>query len=241
MAEKHDSPKQSNNKDTILIVPVYNEGKVIKKVIEQALKEFPHIVCINDGSADNSAEEVLKTRATLINHPFNMGQGAALQTGIEYALRNPEIQYFVTYDADGQHQLKDVQSMLAYIKNHQVDIVIGSRFLGKAENISTLKKVILKMAIIFSNTATGLHLTDAHNGLRVFNRRFAEKINITMPDMSHATEIIQRIAETKTPYKELPTTIVYNEYTVVKSHNPNLNAVNIVFDTLLGKVTKKWW
>jgi hypothetical protein len=129
--------------------------------------------------------------------------------------------------------------MVDYIKNHPVDIVLGSRFLGHAENISTVKKIILKLAVIFSNTATGLHLTDAHNGLRVFNRTFAEKINITMPDMAHATEIIQRIAETKTPYKELPITITYTDYTVVKSHNPNLNAVNIVFDTLLRKVTKK--
>lgn len=239
MAEKRDTTKRSDTSDTILIIPVYNEGKVIKGVVERALRIFPNIVCINDGSADNSAEEVQKTAATLIDHPFNMGQGAALQTGIDYALQNPKIQYFVTFDADGQHQIEDVLTMLDYIKTHPVDIVLGSRFLGKAENISVLKTAILKMAVIFSNTATGLHLTDAHNGLRVFNRTFAEKINITMPDMAHATEIIQRIAETKTPYKELPTTIIYNEYTVVKSHNPNLNAVNIVFDTLLRKVTKK--
>ena len=221
-----------------IIIPVYNEGKVIASVVKNVLKQFDFVVCVNDGSKDNSESEIAKTKARLVNHPVNMGQGAALQTGIEYALQFPQIEYFVTFDADGQHSLADAQKMLQYLQKNKVDVVLGSRFLGTAKNMSKLKKVILKLAVRFSNATSGIKLTDTHNGLRVFNRKFAEIINITQSDMSHASEIIQRIAETKTPFKELPVTITYTDYTVAKSHNPNLNAVNIVFDTLLRKLVK---
>ncbi len=225
--------------DVYVIIPLYNEGPVVGSVVESVQKKFKNVVCVNDGSKDNSAQEVAKTKAYLLNHPLNMGQGAAIQTGIEYALQDPNAQYFVTFDADGQHSLDDVVAMLAYIRKHPVDIVLGSRFLGDAQNMSRMKRGILRLAIAFSNTTSGIKLTDAHNGLRVFNRDFAKQLNITMSDMAHASEIIQRIAEKKFRFHEMPTTVTYSEYSVAKSHNPSLNAVNIAFDTLLQKVTKK--
>lgn len=127
------------NGDTAVIIPVYNEGKVIKDVASSVLKNFTHVVCVNDGSSDNSADEIEKTKAILINHPINLGQGAALQTGIDFARDLPGINYFVTYDADGQHSLADVKKMLQYIRQHKVDIVLGSRFLGEAKNVSNFK------------------------------------------------------------------------------------------------------
>jgi glycosyltransferase involved in cell wall biosynthesis len=227
------------NSDAVLIVPAYNEGRVIKDVVNAANKKFEHIVCVNDGSSDDTKEQILKTKAVYVEHPINMGQGAAIQTGVDYALQHPEIKYYVTFDADGQHRTDDVEKMLDYLRSNPVDIVLGSRFLGRAENISALKRVILKLAVLFSNVTTGLHLTDAHNGLRVFNTEFAKKLKITHADMAHASEIIQRIADTKTPFKEFPVTIEYTDYSVENSHNPTLNAVNIVFDTLLGRIVKK--
>ncbi len=226
--------------DVYIIIPVYNEAKVVREVVVSVLKKYDNVVCVNDGSKDDSAQEVKKTKAVLINHPFNLGQGAAIQTGVEYALQDPKARYFVTFDADGQHSLKDVEKMLAYIRNHKkIDIVLGSRFRGKAVDMVRLKKVILKLAVLFSNITTGIKLTDTHNGLRVFNRQFAEKLNITLPDMSHASEVIQRISDEKFRFAELPTTVTYTDYTIAKSHNPNLNVINIVFDTLLQKVTKR--
>jgi len=145
----------------------------------------------------------------------------------------------VTFDADGQHSLDDVKMMLAYIRTHaEVDIVLGSRFLGHAENIPALKRAILKLAIKFSNITTGLLLTDAHNGLRVFNRRVAKELEITMPDMAHASEIIHRIAEHKFKYEELPVTIAYTDYSRAKGQSV-MNAVNITFDLLLQRIAKK--
>lgn len=226
------------NTEVAVIIPVYNESEVISEVVDKVLKYFSNVICIDDGSKDNSAQVIAQTKATLVKHPINLGQGASLQTGIEYALLNKNIQYFVTYDADGQHDLNDVLSMLEIIKKSKVDIVLGSRFLGKAENITWLKRRVLKLAILFSNKTSGIKLTDAHNGLRVFNRKVAEQLNITMPDFSHASEIIERIADKKFSYKEVPVTIHYTDYSRKKGQSI-LNAINISFDMLLNKVTKK--
>ena len=221
-----------------VIIPVYNESKVIHEVIEGVLKTYKNVICVDDGSVDNSVEEILNTDATLVKHPINLGQGAALQTGIEYALLDPEVEYFVTYDADGQHSLSDVKEMIKIIKKENYDIILGSRFLGKAENISWFKKNILKTAVLFSNKTSGIKLTDAHNGLRVFNRKVASTLKLTMPDFSHASEIIDRISQNKYTYKEVPVTIIYTDYSRSKGQSI-MNAVNIGFDMLLKKLIKK--
>jgi polyprenyl-phospho-N-acetylgalactosaminyl synthase len=220
------------------VIPAWNEAPVIKQVIEEVLKKYPFVVCVNDGSTDNTSQEVAKTKAILIEHSLNLGQGAALQTGIEYALQDPEASIFVTYDADGQHRLSDVSKMIQALKDSGVDIVLGSRFLGQVENLKTSKKLLLKAAILFTNKSTGLKLTDAHNGLRVFNRNFAEKLKLTFSDMTHASEIVDRIRQYGFKYKEVPVKIKYTEYSLSKGQ-PAVNAINIAFDTSLHKVIKK--
>lgn len=223
------------NKRVCVVIPAYREGGVIRDVVNEVLKEYPFVVCVNDGSPDNTSEELLKTKAHVVEHPINLGQGAGLQTAIDYALQFPEVEYFVTYDADGQHSLDDVKKMLSEIKKQDVDIILGSRFLGRVENISTVKKIVLKLAVRFSNATSGVRLTDTHNGLRVFNRHVAENLNITLPDFSHASEIIERIAEKQFNYKEYPVTIKYTDYSRSKGQSI-FNAVNISFDTILRKL-----
>jgi len=229
---------QTLNSDTFIIIPVYNESKVIGGVISDVKKSFSNIICVDDGSKDNSGDEIRKAGATLVEHPMNMGQGAAIQTGIEYAVQFPEARYFVTFDADGQHSIDDVKTMLDQLQETEVDIVLGSRFLGDTKNISKVKKAILKAAVQFTNHTTGLKLTDAHNGLRVFNRHVAENLKITMPDMAHASEIIHRIAEEGFKYKEMPVTITYTDYSKAKGQSL-MNAVNITFDLMLQRFSKK--
>lgn len=224
------------NTKVAIIIPVYNEQQVIHSVLKGVLKKFKYVVCINDGSSDNSSAEIMRTNAYLVEHPINMGQGAALQTGVEFARQLP-VDYFVTFDADGQHRLKDVQSMLEVIKSEEYDIVLGSRFLGKTVGMKKSKRSILKLAIKFSNISSGIKLTDTHNGLRAFNRHVAETMQITMPDMVHASEILEIISKQKYRYTEVPVTIEYTDYSRAKGQTL-INAVNIGFDTLLRKFTK---
>jgi glycosyltransferase involved in cell wall biosynthesis len=222
---------------TAVIIPVYNEGPVIKDVINTVLKHFPTVVCIDDGSKDNSAAEITKTDALLVQHSINIGQGAALQTGIEFALQVPGIKYFITFDADGQHSIEDVISMLEMLKKDEVDIVVGSRFLGEAVNLSLPKKIILKLAIRFTNLFSGVNLTDTHNGLRVFTRKFAESVDITMPGMAHASEIIDKMGRGGWKYVEVPVTISYTDHSRGKGQ-PMLNSVNILMDVLLSRTRR---
>src|SRR2546423_7797651 len=110
--------------DVWLIIPVFNEGQVIADVVRTARKTFDNIVCVDDGSRDNSADEIRSAGAYLIRHPVNLGQGAAIQTGVEYARGRPGARYFVTFDADGQHQAEDVVAMLERLRAATLDIVL---------------------------------------------------------------------------------------------------------------------
>lgn len=225
-------------KDVAVIIPVYNEAVVIADVMTVVLKTFPNVICVDDGSQDNSTEIIEQYGTTLITHAINLGAGAAIQTGIDYALQNHKIQYFITFDADGQHHVDDAVKMLTYLKNKKVDIVFGSRFLGVIENISLTKKLFLKMAKTFSRIDTGIDITDPHIGLRVFNRNFAENLKLTMPDYSHASELVSRVREGSYHYAEVPVTVTYSDYSKAKGQ-PMLNSVNIMFDLILHRFTKR--
>jgi glycosyltransferase involved in cell wall biosynthesis len=224
-------------KEVAFVVPVYNEAEVIGSVIRDVLEVCPNVVCVNDGSSDGSADRILEAGGYLVNHPINMGQGAALQTGIEFARLLPEVTRFVTFDADGQHRVEDAVRMLGVLDSTAVDIVLGSRFLGETVGASRFKRILLKAAVRFSNVTSGIRLTDAHNGLRVFNRHVADTLRITAPDMTHASEIIELIARNKYRFVEVAVTIDYSDYSVAKGQ-PAVNAVNIAVDTLLRKVSR---
>lgn len=218
----------------VFIIPAYNEGSSIVQVIKAIPEKFK-VVCVDDGSRDDTASQIATTHAALVRHPINMGQGAALQTGIDYALQDEANQYFVTFDADGQHRIEDVEVMLDEIKKGQVDIVMGSRFLGKTINMTCSKRMVLKAAVQFSNITSGVKLTDTHNGLRVFNRKVASEMNLKMPDFAHASEIVDKIGKLGWRYVELPVTIIYTDYSRKKGQSL-VNAINIAFDVILNKV-----
>jgi glycosyltransferase involved in cell wall biosynthesis len=222
--------------DAAFVVPVFNEAEVIGSVVKEILTHCPHVVCVNDGSTDGSHDEILNAGAFLVNHPINMGQGAALQTGIEFARMLPGVRRFVTFDADGQHRLEDALRMLDTLDETDVDIVLGSRFLGEINGASLLRRTVLRMAVQFTNATSGVRLTDAHNGLRAFNRHVADTMRITSSDMTHASEIIELINRNGYKYVEVPVTIEYTQYSMTKGQSV-LNAVNIAFDTLLRKLS----
>ncbi|MCF2705931.1 glycosyltransferase family 2 protein [Arcanobacterium haemolyticum] len=215
-----------------LIVPLYNEGKVIREVMEEARKTFPNIVCVNDGSRDNSATEAVAAGVDLVEHPVNLGQGAALQTGLDYATTQPGAKYFVTFDSDGQHRVVDAQRMIVRLAREPLDVVIGSRFLDGRTKPGTLKRIVLKTAVVFQRFTTGMKLTDAHNGLRAFNRKAATSISIYQNRMAHASEIVSEIAHKKLRYAEEPVFIVYTDYSRAKGQSL-WNSVNILSDLVL--------
>lgn len=216
-----------------IIVPAFNEASVIGDVVAELRAVFNHVVCVDDGSGDDTADVALRAGAHVVSHPVNLGQGAAIQTGVEYARRQPGAAVFVTFDADGQHRVVDVQAMINRISTGDVDIVIGTRFgAGMDQHVPPLKRLILRTAARLSPSSQRLGLTDSHNGLRVFSRTVADQLNLTMSGMSHASEFIALIAENHWRVVEQPVEIVYTEYSMSKGQ-PLLNGVNIVFDGFL--------
>ncbi|QGU03620.1 glycosyltransferase family 2 protein [Corynebacterium comes] len=224
-------------RDTWLVIPCYNEATVIQDVIENARKTFPNIVAVNDGSADDSAARIHAGGAHLVNHPVNLGQGASIQTGVEYARSQPGAKYFVTFDADGQHQVKDVIRMLGRLREEPVDIIVGTRF-GRPraadDQVPLIKRLVLRTVVLLSPTTRKLGLSDAHNGLRVFNRKVADAMNIRMNGMSHASEIVGMIADNGWRVSEEPVDILYTEYSMSKGQSL-INGVNILADGLLAR------
>jgi glycosyltransferase involved in cell wall biosynthesis len=220
--------------DVWLIVPVYNEAQVIEDVVRQARQTFPNIVCVDDGSADNSAERIRAAGAHLVRHPVNLGQGAAIQTGVAYARSQPGAKYFVTFDADGQHQVDDVVRMLKRLQTEDLDIIVGTRFLTGSDtsHIPWIKRVVLKTVVMLSPRTRRLGLTDAHNGLRVFNAVVANALNITINGMGHASEFVELVDHHHWKVAEEAVTILYTEYSMAKGQSL-INGVNIVFDSVL--------
>jgi glycosyltransferase involved in cell wall biosynthesis len=219
------------NEDVWLVVPLFNEAAVIRGVVEQSLTVFPNIVCVDDGSVDGSGTEACAGGAQVVRHPINLGQGAALQTGLDYALAQPGAQYFVTFDSDGQHQVSDALAMVNRLRADAADIVLGSRFLDDRTEIGPVKKSVLKVAAAFSNVTTGVHLTDAHNGLRAMNRHAARSLKIKQDRMAHASEIVEQIGKLKLRYAEHPVHIDYTDYSRNKGQSL-LNSVNILAELL---------
>ncbi len=217
------------NEDVAILVPVYNEARVLGDVIAGLVGHVGHVVCVDDGSTDSSAEAARHAGATVLRHATNLGQGAALQTAIEHALTLPGVCYLVTFDADGQHQLSDALAMVDLARAEDLGVVFGSRFLDERTKAGFLKKLVLKTAVWVTNQSTGMRLTDAHNGLRVIRVDAARAVHLTQNRMAHASEIVLQLGRTNLPWREYPVHVLYTDYSRAKGQSL-LNAINILFE-----------
>jgi glycosyltransferase involved in cell wall biosynthesis len=228
----------SETPDAWIVVPAFNEAGVIGDVITDLRSVFANVVCVDDGSADGTGDVAVRAGAHLVRHPVNLGQGAAIQTGVEYARSQPGARIFATFDADGQHRVEDVVTMIDRLDSGDVDIVIGTRFGPGVSRPPLLKRLVLQTAVWLSPRGRRLGLTDTNNGLRVFNKTVADGLDITMNGMSHATEFVMLIAENHWRVAEQPVEVLYTEYSSAKGQ-PLLNGVNIVVDGFLrGRMSR---
>ena len=164
----------------------------------------------------------------MIRHPVNLGQGAALQTGIEYALREGA-DVIVTFDADGQHRVADIDVLINAMAKHNVDFVFGSRVLGGAINIPSTRRLLLKAATWFTRITSGLSVTDTHNGLRAMTQRGAGAIRLRQNRMAHASEFLNQVSASRLKYIEVPVTIEYSAYSLAKGQKLG-NSLSILVD-----------
>lgn len=217
-----------------IVLPAYNEEKKIGRVIRDLFQHgFANVVVVDDGSNDATASEATAAGAVVLHHLINRGQGAALQTGNEFALQNGA-KIIVHFDADGQFNVNDVNKGIKKLTEENLDIIFGSRFLDERSKVPFLKKhFILPFSRIINNWITGLKLSDVHNGFRIMHRRAAEKINITQDQMAHNSEIPRLVKEYNLKYGELPVEVLYFENGQGVS-----GGFKILWDLLIAKANK---
>jgi polyprenyl-phospho-N-acetylgalactosaminyl synthase len=219
--------------NVLALIPAYNEGKKIFEVVS-SLKikaNLPlDILVVDDGSKDNTAEEASRAGAKTLIHGINRGQGAALKTGVEFAIRN-NYQTVVFFDADGQMDPTEVYKLNLKL-NEGYDVVLGSRNIGRSIGMPKIKRLVKYLALIFTRLTTGLNLTDTHNGFQVWRVGALAKIKLDQDRMAHASQILNEISRLKLRYCEVPVTIKYTEYSQKKGQRL-WNSFNILWDLLI--------
>jgi glycosyltransferase involved in cell wall biosynthesis len=195
------------------------------------------VVVVDDGSTDETGE-IKQLPVVYLRHAVNLGQGAALQTGMTYALRSGA-EIAVHFDADGQHDCAQIEHLIAPIVEGKADVVFGSRFLRSQdrEQVPWKKRILLRGGILISWAMTGMLLSDTHNGFRALSRRALERVHLQENGFAHATEIMQRVREARLRYLEVPITISYSEYSQQKGQKLS-GSLSILFDLIMAKLTK---
>jgi len=220
---------------TWIVIAAYNEGSRLAMTLKSITGQAS-IVVVDDGSSDDTFEVARSFPIWVLRHPINCGQGAALQTGIDFALAHGA-EAIVTFDADGQHDPADLPNMLTPVLSGEADVVLGSRFLGSTQSMPWSRRLLLKLAILFTRLTNGLRLTDTHNGFRVFSRKAAQQIRIRQPRMAHASEILDQIAKHQLRYVEVPVTVRYHASTLAKGQS-SWDAFRITGHLLAGRMWK---
>lgn len=211
-----------------VVIAAYNEATVIGGVIAGVKQAGYPVVVVDDGSRDVTAEAAEAAGAIVVRHPINLGQGAALQTGIEFAL-SAGAEFIATFDADGQHRVADIAALAAALTQNDADYALGSRFLGDTLNQPLSRRVTLRLATWFTRLTVGMNITDTHNGLRAMTRRGAQRIHLRQNKMAHASEILDQIAGSGLKYIEVPVTIEYSAYSLAKGQKLS-DALTILLD-----------
>jgi glycosyltransferase involved in cell wall biosynthesis len=223
-----------SERKVVFVVPAHNEAATVAAVVESALWQADQVVVVDDGSDDSTAELAAAAGAVVARHRENLGQGAALQTGIELAL-NRGATHLVTFDADGQHRPEDAMKMVARLDAEGLDAVLGTRGGKRQTGMPLERHLLLRAGLLFSRLTTGLDLTDTHNGLRAFTADAASRLRITQNRMAHASQILSRVAELGLAWAEEPVEVSYTRFTLGKGQS-SLAALRIVSDLVLGRL-----
>jgi polyprenyl-phospho-N-acetylgalactosaminyl synthase len=217
-----------------VVCPAYNESSAIVAVITRLRQAGYYVVVVDDGSADDTRQLAGTLATAVVSHPINLGQGAALKTGIDFALEQGA-DAIVTFDTDGQHRASDIPRLLDALVRNQADFALGSRFLSEPLSMPRMRRILLWGATLFTVATTGLRLTDTHNGLRAMTRRGAQALRLRQNRMAHASELLAEIARSRLRYVEVPVTIDYTTYSLAKGQRTG-DFVMILLDLLAGKL-----
>ncbi|MEK6249618.1 MAG: glycosyltransferase family 2 protein [Planctomycetales bacterium] len=222
------------DEDVWIIVPAYNEARVLSEPLDALCRHYQNVIVVDDGSTDGTLVIAEQFPVFRMRHLINCGQGAAIRTGLDFALKKGA-QVLVTFDADGQHMVHDIKALINPILDGEVDVTLGSRFLGDTEGMPRARWLLLKAGVLFTRLFSRINVTDTHNGMRAFSRNAADAIPVTEDGMAHASEILDEIYRLKLKFREVPVRIRYSEETLSKGQS-GWNSIKIATQFLLGRI-----
>jgi glycosyltransferase involved in cell wall biosynthesis len=220
------------NSSVILIMiglPAYNEEKNIAGIIIKLQKIVDHVIVCNDGSTDSTGLIAQKMGAIVINHEKNMGYGASIRS-IFLKANELNADVLVTFDADGQHRVEDIQTVLEPIMKNEADIIIGSRFLGDDKQVPRYRKAGIKTITSVANTAMDSKITDSQSGFRAYNKKVLKDIVPSEYGMGVSTEILIKANKIGCRIKEVPITVLYEGDT--STHHPVSHGISVIMSTM---------
>ena len=224
------------DKDAWIVVPAYNEAAALAEPLDALCRQYENVVVVDDGSTDDTFEVAAFYPVYLLRHLTNLGQGAALRTGLDFALsRGAEV--LVTFDADGQHVVDDIRKLIAPVCRGEVAVTLGSRFLGETDGMPIGRRLVLKAGVLFTRLFSRIHVTDTHNGLRALSRDAALRIPISGNGMVHASEILDEIYRLKLSYCEVPVRVRYSAESLKKGQS-SWSALKIAAQFLVGRILR---
>ena len=214
---------------TVIGIPAYNEEKNIASILLRLKNISEYIIVCDDGSSDLTYEIAEKLGAIVVKHKKNLGYGAAIKT-IFLKAQEINADALVTFDADGQHKIEDIDKILVPIKNNKADIVIGSRFLNDEQKISKYRKIGIKTITELTNITSGTKITDSQSGFRGYNRKTLENIKLTESGMGISTEILIKAKKSNFKIIEVPIIVSYEGET--STHNSIIHGSSVIISTL---------
>ena len=220
------------------IIPAYNEEDNISSVIKNVAKYVDEVVVVDDGSYDRTTKIAQAENAIVLSHVINRGQGAALETGNQYASKK-QADIVVHFDADGQFRPEEIDRVIAPIKRGEADIVFGSRFLGQVSNMPWQKKyLIFPLARIISKLFWHADLSDPQSGFRAFNKKFLGQLQIENDGSAHCSEIIIKAFASNMNIKEVPITVSYNNFgqSIFGGKGRGMGGFQIIKDLIISKI-----
>ncbi|MDR3637801.1 MAG: glycosyltransferase family 2 protein [Isosphaeraceae bacterium] len=229
-------PPAENGGATWVVVPAFNEAENLPTTLALLSSRYPNVVVVDDGSTDTTSDLALRHDVWCLHHIVNCGQGAALQTGVDFALHKGA-SVIVTFDADGQHSVDDIDALVRPIQDEGADVCLGSRFLGRAVGIPWTRWAVLKLGIVVTRQLSRIKVTDTHNGLRAFSRQAATRIRITENGMAHASEILDAISRLGLRFREVPVTIRYTAESLRKGQD-SWNSVRIFGQLIMTRIIR---
>ncbi len=201
----------------VAVIPAFNEVRRVGQVVEDAKKHCAAVIVVDDGSSDGTGALCAAAGATVVRHIENCGAGAATMTGIE-AARALGADAVVTLDADGQHDPADIPLLLKPILEDSADIAFANRF-GQRNRIPAIRRVFNGIGNIVTCVATGKWVSDSQSGFKVFGPKALREVDIRMNGFEFCSEIVRECVQHKWRVAEVPTKVIYSEYTMAKGQS----------------------